>query len=76
MDLDDLAFQCAVSQHEFNQFYNDISEKELRETALALLDGPIDEDFDRIKIKSIAEYSKPLSAKQKYCLAKYVWSFS
>ena len=76
MDLDDLAFQCAVDQHEFNQFYNDISEKELRETALALLDDPIDEDFDRIKIKSIAEYNRDLTDKQKYCLAKFVYSFS
>jgi hypothetical protein len=76
MDLDDLALQCAISDFEFAQFYRAISESELRETALALLDEPIDEDFDLIKIKSIAEFPKTLSEKQKYCLAKYVWSFS
>lgn len=74
MDLDDLALQCAIYNFQFAQFYESISEKELRETALALLDNPMDEDS--IKIKSIAEFPKTLSQKQKFCLAKYVWSFS
>lgn len=74
MDLDDLALQCAIYNFQFAQFYESISEKELRETALALLDNPMDEEL--IKIKSIAEFPKALSQKQKFCLAKYVWSFS
>lgn len=61
MDLDDLAAQCAVYGMEFSEFYNDTPEHELRLYALNLLNKNPDLYLDHDKIKSIAEWERPLS---------------